>query len=201
MIDMQKICSSIFIAFFSIVCSSQVKQDLPLIDISQETYRHIIITEGTEDIYQVHPTTLLMPDKRTIFCVWSVGHGGPAGPMAVSRNGGITWERMDDELPAGFKDHINCPSIYRMIDMNTNKDRLWVFSAQPNMPRIMSEDDGNTWTELPPLGFECVMTFSSITRLSDGNYLGFYHRRKGETLVVLQTKTIDGGLVRAPGYR
>ncbi|MCK5464087.1 MAG: exo-alpha-sialidase, partial [Bacteroidales bacterium] len=191
---MQKICSSFFFVFVSIVCFAQDKQDLPLIDISQETYRHVFVAEGTEDIYQGHPTTLLMPDKKTIYCVWSVGHGGPAGPMAVSRNGGITWERMDDRLPAGFKNHINCPSIYRMIDMNTNKARLWVFSAQPNMPRIMSEDGGDTWTELPPLGFECVMTFSSIIRLSDGNYLGFYHRRKGETLVVLQTKTQDGGL-------
>ena len=194
MIIMQKICSSFLLVFVSIACFAQDKQDLPLIDISQETYRHVFVAEGTEDIYQGHPTTLLMPDKKTIYCVWSVGHGGPAGPMAVSRNGGITWERMDDRLPAGFKNHINCPSIYRMIDMNTHKARLWVFSAQPNMPRIMSEDGGDTWTELPPLGFECVMTFSSIIRLSDGNYLGFYHRRKGETLVVLQTKTQDGGL-------
>lgn len=194
MINMQKTFSSFFIVFVSIACLAQDKQDLPLLDISQETYRHIIVAHGTEDIYQGHPTTLLMPDKKTIYCVWSVGHGGPAGPMAVSRNGGITWERMDDRLPAGFKDHINCPSIYRMIDMNSSKARLWVFSAQPDMPRIMSEDGGDTWIELPPLGFECVMTFSSVIRLSDGNYLGFYHRRKGETLVVLQTKTLDGGL-------
>jgi len=191
---MEKIGSVILIVFLSIVCSAQEKQDLPLIDISQETYRHIVIAEGTEDIYQGHPTTLLMPDKQTMYCVWSVGHGGPAGPMAVSRNGGITWKRLDDKLPAGFKDHINCPSIYRMIDMNDNTARLWVFSAQPNMPRIMSEDGGKTWTELAPLGFECVMTFSSVIRLSDGYYLGFYHRRKGETLVVLQTRTLDGGL-------
>ena len=192
--NMKNLVCPILFVFVSVVCFAQDTLDLPLIDISQETYRHVIIAEGAEDIYQGHPTTILMPDKQTIFCVWSIGHGGPAGPMAISRNGGITWERMDDRLPAGFKDHINCPSIYRMIDMNTNKARLWVFSAQPDMPRIMSEDAGKTWTELPPLGFECVMTFSSIIRLSDGNYLGFYHRRKGETLVVLQTKTNDGGM-------
>ena len=193
-INMMKIFSSFLIVFASISCLAQDKADLPLLDISQETYRHVFVAEGTEDIYQGHPTTLLMPDKKTIFCVWSVGHGGPAGTMAVSRNGGITWDRLDDSLPAGFSDHVNCPSIYRMLDKNTHKARLWVFSAQPKMPRIMSEDDGKTWTELPPLGFECVMTFSSIVRLSDGNYRGFYHRRKGETLVVLQTKTLDGGL-------
>ena len=191
---MKKLFSSILIVYINTVCSAQFNQDLPLIDISQETYRHVIIAAGTEDTYQGHPTTVLMEDKKTIFCVWSIGHGGPAGPMAVSRTGGISWERIDDRLPAGFKNHINCPSIYRMTDMNTNKTRLWVFSAIPDMPRIMSEDGGKTWTELSPLGFECVMTFSSVVRLSDENYLGFYHQRKRASLVVLQTKTNDGGL-------
>ena len=88
------------VLFFSTgtVCRTQDVPNLPLIDISQQTYRHIVIAQGTEDIYQGHPTTLLMPDKRTMYCVWSVGHGGPAGPMAVSRNAGITWERL---LPSG----------------------------------------------------------------------------------------------------
>lgn len=174
--------------------SAQEKPDLPLIDISGETFRHVIIASGTPEIYQGHPTTVLLADGKTMFCVWSIGHGGPAGPMAISRDAGISWKRMDNEMPEGFKNHINCPSIYRMMDMKSGKIRLWVFSARPDMPRIMSEDGGITWTELPPLGFECVMTFSSITRLSDGNYLGFYHRRKDESLVVLQTKTVDGGM-------
>lgn len=182
------------LSFCVILCSGQENPDLPLIDISGESDRHVIIAAGTEEIYQGHPTTLLLPDDKTMFCVWSIGHGGPAGPMAVSRDGGISWKRLDDQLPSNFKNHVNCPSIYRMMDMKTGKIRLWVFSAQPKMPSIMSEDGGKTWTEQPSLGFECVMTFSSIVRLSDGNYMGFYHRRKGQSLVVLQTKTEDGGM-------
>jgi hypothetical protein len=173
---------------------AQEKPDLPFIDLSGQTERHVVIAAGTEEIYQGHPTTLLLGDGKTVFCVWSVNHGGPAGPMAVSHDGGMNWKRMDDQLPPGFKNHKNCPSIYRMMDMTSGKIRLWVFSAQPKMPRIMSEDGGLTWTELPPLGFECVMTFSSVVRLSDGHYMGFYHRQQGESLVVLQTKTEDGGM-------
>lgn len=173
---------------------AQEQQDLPIIDISGEFERHVVVAEGTEEIYQGHPTTVLLPDGKTMYCVWSIDHGGYAGPMAVSHNGGLTWKRMDDQLPEGFSEHKNCPSIYRMIDKKTGKIRLWVFSAWPDMPRIMSEDGGKTWTELPPLGFECVMTFSSVIRLNDGNYMGFYHRRKGESLEVLQTKTEDGGM-------
>ena len=89
---------------------------LPVIDISNQTYRHVIIAKGTENVYQGHPTTLLMPDNKTMFAVWSIGHGGPAGPMARSDDGGLTWTRLDDRLPEGYKKHVNCPSIYRLVD-------------------------------------------------------------------------------------
>ena len=169
-------------------------ENLPVVDISQETKRHVIIAAGTERIYQGHPTTLLMPDRKTMFCVWSRGHGGPSGPMARSDDAGLTWKRMDDQLPPGFKKHRNCPSIYRMVDPK-GKERLWVFSASPGMPRIGSEDGGKTWTEGKPLGIKCVMTFSSVVRVKDGGYLGLYHRwSKRRTVQVLQTKTVDGGL-------
>lgn len=167
-------------------------EDLPVVDISQQTQRHVIVAAGTEQVYQGHPTTLLMPDNQTMFAVWSVNHGGPAGPMARSDDAGLTWKRLDDELPPGFKKHRNCPSIYRLVDPH-GKERLWVFSAQPRMPRIVSEDGGKTWKEMQPLGLECVMTFSSVVRLSDGSYLGLYHRRAG-TVQVLQTRTADGGV-------
>ncbi len=178
----------------TISVKGQEKPDLSVVDISGETNRHIIIAAGTEEIYQGHPTTVLMADGKTMICVWSIGHGGHAGPMAVSHDGGINWNRMDDQLPSEFLNHRNCPSIYRITDKKSGKERVWVFSAQPKMPRMMSEDQGKTWKELPPLGFECVMTFSSIVRLSNGDYMGFYHRKQGESLVVLQTKTKDGGM-------
>ncbi len=168
--------------------------DLPVVDISDDVSRHVVIAAGTENVYQGHPTTVLLPDGKTVYCAWSTGHGGPAGAMAVSRDAGLTWSRLDNTLPPGFRKHRNCPSLYRMMDMKTGQVRLWVFSAYPNMPRIMSEDGGRTWTELEPLGFDCVMTFSSVVRLSDGNTMGFYHRRTGDSLVVLQTRTVDGGL-------
>ena len=183
----------------------QEQAKFPVIDISGETNRQTVIAAGTPEVYQGHPTTLLMPDGKTVFAVWSVGHGGPCGPMARSDDGGKTWTRLDDRLPPGFKTHQNCPSIYRMTDPQ-GKERLWVFSAVRGkrggpdaMPSIMSEDGGQTWKEMPPLGekFRCVMTFSSIVRLREGSYLGLYHRGPGGAdkapLGVMQTVTKDGG--------
>ena len=179
-----------------------MQENLTTVDLSMEKRRHVVVAYGTEEIYQGHPTTLLMPDGKTVFCVWTYDHGGRCGPMARSDDAGRTWIRMDDQLPEGFQRHSNCPSIYRMVDAG-GKERLWVFSAQPDMPRIVSEDGGRSWCEMPPLGLPCVMTFSGMVRLRNGNYLGMYHRRMdavaGESdrsvpLNVVQTETADGGL-------
>ncbi|GAA5510645.1 sialidase family protein [Novipirellula caenicola] len=176
---------------------------LPTIDLSGETERQLVIAEGTPQTYQGHPTTLKLPGSDTLFCVWCINHGGAAGPMARSDNGGRSWVRLDSTLPPGFSTHQNCPSIYRMVDPQ-GVARLWVFSAAlgkrggPGMPSIMSEDDGKTWKEMPPLGFPCVMTFSSVIRLNDGRYLGLYHKgpdgQDRTPLNVLQSISSDGGM-------
>ena len=186
----------------SLISAAEDKSDLPLADISGDKDRQTVLAQGTEEVYQGHPTTTLMPDGKTILCVWCINHGGAAGPMARSTDGGVTWTRIDELMPPGYKTHLNCPSIYRMTDP-AGKERVWVFSAAkgtrkgPGMPSIMSEDGGSTWKEMPPLGFPCVMTFSSIVRLKNGAYLGLYHRGPGGAdkapLEVLQTITADGG--------
>ena len=175
--------------------------ELRCIDLSTQTQRHITIAQGTEETYQGHPTTVLMPDEQTLFCVWTYDHGGPCGPMARSDDGGLTWTRLDDRLPRAYGRYRNCPSIYRMVDP-AGQERLWVYAAQPDMPCIVSVDGGETWKEAPGLDLPCVMTFSSVVRLAGGRYLGMYHRRedggtgevRGQPLVVLQTLTADGGL-------
>jgi len=182
---------------FSIGAETLTADSLRVVDLSRDTARQVVVAQGTESIYQGHPTTLLMPDGKTMFAVWSVNHGGPAGPMARSDDAGLTWTRLDDQLPANYKTYRNCPSIYRLVDQ-AGKERLWVFAAHPLMPRIGSEDSGKTWSEMPALGFPCVMTFSSIVKLRDGSYLGLYHRgpdgKDKAPLEVLQTITTDGGL-------
>lgn len=211
-----RIAGLLIVAFFAIGTArgaekvDELKQrwrqeaTFPVVDLSGETQRQVVIAEGTPEIYQGHPTTVLMPDGKTIFAVWCVKHGGKAGPMARSDDGGKTWTRLDDRMPPGFSKHENCPSIYRIVDLQ-GKERLWVYSAWIGrfgmpMPRITSEDGGQTWKELPPLGkaFRCVMTFSSVVRLADGSYLGMYHRgpegADRAPLEVLQTVTKDGGL-------
>jgi hypothetical protein len=74
---------SIFLAVIPLAQAGE-KLDLPFVDLSDQMEHQVVVAAGTAQIYQGHPTTVLMPDGKTIFCVWSVNHGGPAGPMARS---------------------------------------------------------------------------------------------------------------------
>lgn len=188
----------------------EYKPDLPTIDISQELHRHTVIAAGTEQVYQGHPNSVLMPDGKTMFAVWCVNHGGPCGPMAQSSDAGKTWARLDDQLPAEFKKHRNCPAIYRMVDA-AGKERLWVISGNKSnkfhMPRLLSEDGGKTWKEYEPIGLYGGMPMCSVVKgKTPGTYLGYYQNRidaegkelpggptSTSTFRIMQTVTTDGG--------
>src|SRR5438093_10085148 len=101
---------------------------IPTVDLSSDTARQIVIAQGTEKIYQGHPTTLLLTDGKTMFAVWTLGHGGPCGPMKRSDDGGRTWGSLLD-VPANWKETRNCPALYRLTDPK-GVTRLFVFTGQ-----------------------------------------------------------------------
>ena len=178
----------------------QDSKRLPLIDLSEETRRHVIVAPGTAEVYQGHPTTVLMPDGKTILCVWCINHGGHAGPLARSIDGGLTWQR--EETTDDWQRVHNCPSIYLLRDPG-GVQRLFVFAARadndPTMQQTCSEDGGYTWTPFRSIGaFPCIMAFTSIIRLKSGDYLGLYPRGKDDRdaspLKMWQSQSRDGGL-------
>lgn len=196
------------------------RKALRRIDVSQDGGRRVIIARGSATDYHAHPTTALLADGKTMLCVWNMGHGGAAGPVARSEDGGRTWQRIDDALPPNYRNFKNCPSLYPIVGPD-GRERLWIFAARTltnhenpadvpgrlegSMPRVVSEDGGKTWREEPPLSptlgdkaaFKNVMTFSSMVRLEDASTLGLYHDRLPTDTVlaetVMQTVSKDGG--------
>lgn len=187
--------TSLLLSLSTFLWGQNYSVNLPILDVSSQKNRHVIIAEGTEAIYQGHPTTVLMPDGKTVFATWSFNHGGKAGPLAKSTDGGKQWHMM--ETPADWGNTFNCPSIYHLKD-NAGKERLMVFTARPDMSQTWSEDGGKTWTPVRSLGKPCIMAFSSIIRLNNGDYLGLYHRglddKDKPPLKVWQSISKDGGL-------
>lgn len=171
------------------------RPNLPWVDISGQKERQIVIAEGKSDLYNGHPTTVLLDDNQTIFCTWSYGHGGKASFMAESKDGGLTWDKR--KTPADWEGMANCPSIYKLTDKK-GKQRIFVFCGDPQMGQSYSEDHGKTWSPVVSLHKPCVMAFASIVQLKNGDYLGLYHRGANDEdrppLTLWQAISKDGGL-------
>ena len=178
------------------------------VDLSTDTARHVIVAQGTAEIYQGHPTTALLPDGKTVYCVWTLGHGGFAGPMKRSDDGGLTWSPLLP-TPASWLTAKNCPSIYRLSDPR-GFTRLFVYTGSGpggDMHASHSLDEGKTWSPMKGNGLVGVMPFCTIVPIDGGKkLLGLTNiRRPGETAeknsnIITQSLSEDGGVTWSPWH-
>ena len=168
--------------------------------------------------YEANPTSVMLPDDKTLLSFWDIQAGGPCGSAAISTDAGRTWTRIDERIPKEFAECHDEPKAHLFIDPKTGKRRIRVFASYGTalwwswrgpasrplaeaMPSILSEDDGKTWKYLPPLGtnFACVVGFTGMLRLNDGSYLGVFSRGskpngQGGPYHVMGSVSRDGGL-------
>ncbi|MBL9214240.1 MAG: exo-alpha-sialidase [Opitutaceae bacterium] len=119
------------------------------VDLSADAARQVVIAQGTPTVYQGHPTTVLLPDGKTMYCVWTYEHGGFCGPMKRSDDGGLNWSSLLP-VPESWRSVVDCPTIFRLADPE-GKYRLVVYTGggpDGSMYRAHSEDDGRSWTEM-----------------------------------------------------
>ncbi len=176
------------------------------VDLSKDAARQVVIAQGTAEEYQGHPTTVLLPDGKTMYCVWTYKHGGFCGPLKRSDDGGRTWSDLLP-VPESWKTVKNCPAIYRLTDP-AGKARLIVFAGQGpdgTMHQSVSEDDGKSWSPMASNKLVCVMPFCTIVPVEGGKkLLGLTNtRRPGETKdkksnILTQAISEDGGLTWTP---
>lgn len=176
---------------------------IPQIDLSDDLPRQVIV-DREQGQYLGHVSTVLLEDGKTILAVYPKGHG--QGPIIYKRStdGGKTWS---DRLPtpANWSTSLETPTIHRVIDAD-GKKRLILFSGLYPARSALSEDDGQSWSELKPIGDWggiVVMGFVEALKTGPGHYLAMFHddgrwfTKNGgasETFTLYQTKSQDGGL-------
>lgn len=176
--------------------------DIPVIDLDGEAHRQTVV-DREEGQYLGHPTTVLLEDGRTILCVYPKGHGRGGIVYKRSTDGGLTWSpRL--ETPESWRTSREVPTIHRVIDPTTGQKRLIMWSGLYPARLAVSEDDGETWSELVPAGeWGGIVVMGCLERLSNGSYVALFHddgrffTENGQAsgvFTLYQTFSHDGGL-------
>jgi hypothetical protein len=138
----------------------QQREAFKHIDLSEETQRQIVIARGSPEPgeYHAHPTTAMLADNKTMFCVWSIVHGGHAGPMARSDDAGLTWRELP---PIGGRitkdDAFRCIMTFSSIVRLKDGSSLGLFHRGSGLSeegtlqvlQSITRDSGFTWA--PPI--------------------------------------------------
>ncbi|MFP6674245.1 MAG: sialidase family protein [Pirellulaceae bacterium] len=173
------------------------------IDLNDQSERQVVIDRESGQ-YLGHPTTCLLEDGKTMLCVYPKGHGRGAIVYKRSADGGRTWS---DRLPTptSWGTSKEVPTLHRVIDPS-GKKRIIMWSGLYPARLAVSENDGDTWSELKPAGDWggiVVMGFVEALKTGPGHYLAMFHddgrffTEKGKrtsTFKLFKTLSLDGGL-------
>ena len=193
---------------FSLLCfslaASATADDYPTtIDLNDQTDRQVVVDREAGQ-YLGHPTTCLLEDGKTILCVYPKGHGGGGIVYKRSADGGQTWS---DRIPVpdNWATSKEVPTLHRVIGPDGTK-RIIMWSGLYPARLAVTEDDGQTWSPLKPVGDWggiVVMGFVEPLKTGPGHYLAMFHDdgrflKKGgkrtKNFKLLKTKSTDGGL-------
>jgi hypothetical protein len=181
---------------------------IPVVDLQERDAMHVVV-DREDGQYLGHPTTVLLEDGETILCVYPKGHGKGGIVYKRSTDGGKTWsERLP--TPKSWQTSKEVPTIHRVVDAQGNK-RLIVWSGLYPARLSVSEDDGETWSELEPAGeWGGIVVMGCVVKLKKpGRYMAMFHddgrffredgkRQKPVVFTLYKTFSDDGGLTWSP---
>jgi len=178
-----------------------VKTDfvIPTIDLSQVSeIQHLVDKE--EEQYLGHPTTALLDDGKTLLVTYPKGHGRGAIVYKKSFDAGASWtERLP--TPTSWETSLEVPTLYR-FKTTSGTMRTFLFSGLYPIRLSISDDDGETWSQLQAIGpFGGIVAMASMVQLDNGSLVAFFHddgrflnaEGKAGTFTVFKTTSMDDG--------
>ncbi len=179
---------------------------IPLIDLSQDKHCHSIVAAGTKSVYQGHCDTVLLPDGKTMFTAWCLGHARWIGPISKSTDAGRSWSE-PLEVPDNWKETSNTPALHRLVAPDGTA-RLFCFAdgldwnrkGKPPYPmhQSYSEDKGKSWTPMVPNGVQGEVPPKTILSFDEGKRLVMWSDLPD---YVIQSESLDGGLTWSASQR
>lgn len=176
-----------------------------LIDLDGDAQRQVLVDREAGQ-YLGHPTTCLLEDGQTILCVYPKGHGKGGIVYKRSSDAGLTWsERL--ATPASWAASQEVPTLHRVLGPD-GTERLILWSGLYPAKLAVSQDAGQSWGELEPVGdWGGIVVMGSLVELSTGpgHYMGLFHddgrfitadsKPQSPTVFTLyKTLSTDGGL-------
>jgi len=160
----------------TLVSTTAEADDFPItIDLNDQQSRQVVVDREPGQ-YLGHPTTCLLEDGKTILCVYPKGHGKGGIVYKRSSDGGKTWtDRLP--VPENWSTSKEVPTLHRVIGPD-GKKRIIMWSGLYPARLAVSEDDGNTWSDLKPVGDWggiVVMGFVEALKTGQGHYLAMFH--------------------------
>lgn len=176
---------------------------IPVVDLNDRADLQVVVDREAGQ-YLGHPTTVLLEDGKTVLCVYPKGHGKGAITYKRSTDGGKTWS---DRLPtpASWATSKETPTIHRVVD-SAGVKRLIMFSGLYPARLAVSEDDGENWSELKPVGdWGGIVVMGSVLPVTTapGRYLALFHDdgrylkadgKRVPEFTLLKSYSEDGGL-------
>lgn len=135
-----------------------------------------VVVDREEGVYLGHPTTCLLDDQKTILCVYPQGHGRGKIIYKRSQDGGATWSKRL-KTPENWETSKETPTLHLVRDA-VGKQRIIMFSGLYPIRMSVSEDEGDTWSSLKPVGeFGGIVAMSSVFPVAnrDGKYMAMFH--------------------------
>ena len=169
------------VTFWESACAAP---EVTVIDFSADQKRMIVV-DREKDQYLGHVSTCLLDDGKTILAVYPKGHGRGAIVYKKSTDGGRTWgERLP--TPASWATSRGVPTLHRMIGPD-GKKRIILWSGLYPARNAISEDEGESWSELKKVGNWggiVVMGSHLEMRTGKGHYMCVFHDDERESKAI-----------------